>query len=134
MIDSICEFKSLQVSDDLEYTQFVFRTSAGQDIVIRLPLNHVDVLAEQSFAALASMIAMRLAKQKTVPRRPSETILPAMTATAQTQLHSDTRQKGLVLLSFRVATGAQFFFAFGDKHAAGIARKILSDLDAFRPQ
>lgn len=127
--------KSLRVSDDLEQTTIVFHPEVGADVTIHLPLEHLDVLAEQSFAALASAIAMRLAKQETVPRRPSQvrhTVLAAMTSTAQVQVHLDTRGKGPVVLGLRASTGANFLFAFDTQDAAGIARKILNDLETYR--
>lgn len=127
-------FKQLEIVDAGEAVQLRFQNRDQADSLLTLPYPQLIATAQAICSAMTQTTAMRLVNGK--PPNPTGAVAlvqPPMPAGPGFQMHIAT-DRSHVLLEFPSVNGLAFQFGMTVTQAQGIARKILNDLDIYRPQ
>ena len=118
------------VKDGDEIRIKVVHKDGSPESLLTFTYEQLGALVPSLCDVLMQSIAVRVTKQKTIPTgKRFQPRLP-IPAADQFQLHI-APDRSHVLLEFRAPNGTAFQFAMEPKHAEGIARKILQDLDLY---
>lgn len=127
-------FKQWEIVSNGESARLRFMNRDMDDSLLTLPYPQMIASAQAICSALTQMTATRIAHGKSPnPNGAVALVQPPMPVDRGFQMHIAT-DRSHVLLELQSSNGLVFQYSMAVTQAEGIARKILGDLDLYRPQ
>ncbi len=125
-------FKQWEITKEGDEAQLRFMNRDQEDSLVTLPYEQLRATAQQMLSALLQATATRLQHGKPLNHIPAALLVQPPIATAGNfQMHI-AADRGHVLLEFQSAVGLTLQLGMPVTQAAGIARKVLQDLDTYQ--